>query len=232
MAGEVRDAGRTVPRAILLGVTIVVAVYLSVNWAYFHLLGYDGVRDARALAADAISVASPGFGRRLAAAAVAISAFGVLNAQFLAGPRLTWALAQDGCFFAPFARLSARFATPAAAILLLGVLATTLTLGLGLARTDLLTTGIVVIDTAFFALTGLALPILLRREGGRGLAWRSAIALAFVALELLAIAGSVLQKDVRIVALTGLGWIGAAALTWRLFFARRGDAAFAQPKNR
>ena len=40
-------------------------------------------------------------------------------------------------------------------------------------------------------------------------------------LALLAVAGSVMQKDVRLVALTGLGWIGAAALTWALFFARR-----------
>src|SRR5262245_57156612 len=84
-------------------------------------------------------------------------------------------------------------------------------LGLGLARTDLLTTGVVVVDAKFFALTGLALPILLRRNAppGRWSAWLTAVALAFVMLELLAIVGSVLQKDVRIVALTGLGWIVA-----------------------
>jgi len=223
MAGEVRNAGRTVPRAILLGVGIVVAAYLSANWAYLDLLGFDGVRSAHALAADAISVWSPGLGRRIAAAAVAVSAFGVLNAQFLTGPRLTWAMARDGLFFAPFARLSVRFATPAAAILLLGALSTALTLGLGLARTDLLTTGVVVVDAAFFALTGLALPILRHRDTApdRGPAWITGVALVFALLELLAIAGSVLQKDVRIVALTGLGWIAAGAATWALFFARR-----------
>lgn len=226
MAGEIRDAGRTLPRAILLGVAIVVIVYLSVNAAYFHLLGYAGVRDAKALAADAISVGSHGLGRRLAAAAVTVSAFGVLNSQFLSGPRLTWAMARDGAFFAPFARLSRRFATPVAAILLLGVLATLLTLGLGLARTDQLTTGVVVVDAAFFALTGLALPILLRRDAARGgRAWRSTVAIAFATLELTAVVGSLLQKDVRIVAFTGLGWIAAAALTWMLFFARRPAAA-------
>jgi APA family basic amino acid/polyamine antiporter len=223
MAGEVRDAQRTLPRAILLGVAIVVAVYLSVNWAFFHLLGYEGVREARALAADAISVGSPGLGRRLAAAAVAVSAFGVLNAQFLSGPRLTWAMARDGAFFTPFARLNARFATPVAAIVLLGVLSSALTLGLGLARTDLLTTGVVVVDATFFALTGFALPILRRREGTarRGGRWLGAVAIAFAVLELMAIAGSLLQKDVRIVAFTGLGWVVAAAVTWVLFFARR-----------
>lgn len=223
MAGEVRDAGRTLPRAILLGVVIVVVAYLSANWAYFRLLGFEGVRSAKALAADAITVWSPGLGRRIAAAMVAVSAFGVLNAQFLTGPRLTWAMAQDGSFFALFARLSRRFATPAAAIVLLGALAIALMLGLGLSRTDLLTTGVVVVDAAFFALTGLALPILRRRgaEADRGPTWIAAVAVAFAALELLAIVGSLLQKDVRLVAITGLGWIAAAALTWMLFFARR-----------
>lgn len=223
MAGEMREVDRTLPRAILLGVLVVVAVYLSVNWAYFRLLGLAGVRQASALAADAVSVWSPGLGRRMAALAVAVSSFGVLNAQFLTGPRLTWAMAQDGSFFGPFARLSPRFATPVAAILLLGALSSVLTLGLGLSRTDLLTTGVVVVDATFFALTGFALPILQTRDPAarRTPSWVIAAALAFSLLELLAVAGSVLQKDVRLVALTGLGWIGAAAITWALFFARK-----------
>ena len=48
--------------------------------------------------------------------------------------------------------------------------------------------------------------------------WRSRSPCSF---ELLAIAGSVLQKDVRLVALTGIGWIAAAGITRLLFFARR-----------
>lgn len=222
MAGEVVDAGRVVPRAILIGVTIVVAAYLSANWAYLDLLGFTGVEHAGALAADAFSVWSPGLGRRVAAGAVAVSAFGVLNAQFLTGPRLTWAMAGDGQFFGAFARLDRRFATPAPAIVLLGVLATALTIGLGLERTDLLTTGVVVVDAAFFALTGFAVPLLRRAtpEATRGPAWVSGVAIVFATLELLAIVGSVLQKDMRLVALTGLAWIGAAALTWVLFFRR------------
>jgi APA family basic amino acid/polyamine antiporter len=223
LGGEMRDAARTLPKAILIGVAIVVAVYLAANWAYLHLLGFEGVRGAKALAADAVSVWSPGLGRRLAAAGVAVSAFGVLNAQLLSGPRLTWAMARDGLFFSPFARLSARFLTPAAAIGLLGGLATVLTLGLGLARTDQLTTGVVVVDGVFFALTGLALPVLQRREPAaqRGRSWIAWVAVVFSSLELLAIAGSLLQQDVRIVALTGLGWIAAGFLMWRLFFAHK-----------
>jgi APA family basic amino acid/polyamine antiporter len=223
MAGEVKDAERNLPRSILLGIGVVLVTYLLAAWAFFDLLGFAGVRDAGALTADAISVAAPGLGARLAAGAVAISAFGVLNAQFLSGPRLTWAMASDGLFFAPFARLHARFATPAPAIVLLGVMASALTLGLGLQRTDLLITGVVVIDATFFALTGLALPVLQRRfpGAGRGAGWIALAAVAFAVLELLAVLGSLLQANVRLVALTGLGWIAAAALTWALFFRTR-----------
>ena len=227
MAGEIRDAERTLPKAIVLGVVIVVAAYLAANWAFLDLLGFDGVSNAKALAADAVSVWSPGLGRRLAAAAVAASALGVLNAQFLSGPRLTWAMSRDGLFFSPVARLSARFLTPWPAIVLLGVLASALTLGLGLARTDLLTTGVVVVDAVFFALTGFALPLLRRRdaEAARSPAWIAWVAVVFSALELLAIAGSLLQQNVRAVAFSGLGWIAAGAVIWAIFFARRRRAA-------
>jgi len=223
VAGEVVDARRVVPRALMLGVGVVILAYLAANWAYLDLLGFERVRESRALAADAVSVASPGLGRRLAAGAVAVSAFGVLNAQFLTGPRLTWAMARDGRFFSAFGRLDPRFATPAPAILLLGGLATALLLGLGLERTDLLTTGVVVVDAVFFALTGFALPILRRRAapGERGPVWIAGAAVAFSVLQLLAITAAVMQKDARIVALSGLGWIAAAAVTWAVWFRRR-----------
>ena len=216
MAGEMVDASRTVSRAILIGVAVVIVAYLSANWAYLHLLGFEGVRSTRVLAADAFSVASPGLGRRLAAGAVAVSSFGVLNAQLLGGPRLTWAMARDGQFFAPFARLS-RFGTPVAAI------ATALLVGLGLDRTDMLTAGVVIVDATFFALTGLALPVLRRRAGAhaRGPGWIDAAAVTFAVLELLAIVGSVLQQNLRLVAGSALGWIAGAAAVWALWFRHR-----------
>lgn len=203
-----------------------IVAYLGANWAYFDLLGFEGVRSAKALAAEAFSSAAAGPGRRIAAGSVALSAFGVLNAQFLSGPRLTWAMASEGQFFAPFASLHPRFATPVAAIAFLAALATAMIAGLGLERTDLLTTGVVVVDAAFFALTGFALPVLRRRTPAaeRGPAWLDFAAIAFSTLQLLAIAGAVMAKGVRLIALTGIAWIGVAAITWAVFF-RRSRAA-------
>jgi APA family basic amino acid/polyamine antiporter len=222
IAGEMVEAPRTLSRAILLGMAVVVVAYLSANWAYLHLLGFDGVRNSKVLAAEAFSVASPGLGRRLAAGAVAVSSFGVLNAQLLTGPRLTWAMARDGQFFEPFARLHPRLGTPVPAILLLGAIATAFLLGLGLERTDALTAGVVVVDGTFFALTGLALPVLRRRAGmhADGVGWIDAAAIAFAALELLAIGGSLLQRNLQPVSASALGWIVAAAAVWAILFRR------------
>ena len=43
VAGEMKNPRRDVPLALVLGVSIVIVVYLLVNWAYLQLLGYDGV---------------------------------------------------------------------------------------------------------------------------------------------------------------------------------------------
>ena len=123
MAGEIRQPKRNVPLAIVGGVLIVVTAYLLVNWAYLHLLGYQGVVESGTLAADAVASVWPKVGARLAGVAVAISAFGVLNAQLLSGPRLIHEMARDGRFFRSFAAVNRRFNTPLTSIALLGVLA-------------------------------------------------------------------------------------------------------------
>jgi hypothetical protein len=73
----------------------------------------------------------------------------------------------------------------------------------------------------FFALTGLALPLLDRKASERSPRWVIAAAIVFAALELLAIAGSLATRDVRPVAITGIAWIGVAAVTWFLWFRKR-----------
>ncbi len=215
VGGEVKDGERTLPRAILLGVTVVVIVYLGAAWADFRLLGFDGVANSSALAADAVGAAFPGSGARIAGGAVALSAFGVLNADLLTGPRLVLALAADGRFFAPFARIDPRTGTPVLAILLLTALSALLLVIAGPDGVDPLTAWVVVVDAAFFALTGLALVKL----GGSGVP--AVVPVAFAALELGAIYGAVADPAVRGAAGVGLAWIFGAAVVYLAFFRQR-----------
>jgi APA family basic amino acid/polyamine antiporter len=221
MAGEVRDAERRVPRAILMGMAVVVAVYLLANWAYFALLGFDGVVGAKALAAESMQRVAGDFGARLVAAGVCISALGVLNAQFLSGPRLLYATARDGRFFSLFARIAPRAQTPVTSILALGVISALLLLLAGEDGIERLTAWVVIPDAVFMILTALALPILERRRGvSTGMGMLTAT-LVFVLVECAALVGAALNESVHAAALAGFVWMGCMALLWCFLFRRK-----------
>jgi APA family basic amino acid/polyamine antiporter len=225
MGGEIRAPRRNVPLATVLGVSIVVAVYLAVNWAYLHLLGAAGVAGSRALASDAVSVVWPRAGARFTAAAVAVSAFGVLAAQLLSGPRLLFGMARDGRFFAIFGRAHPRFATPWAAIAVVAGLAAALVLAVGQAGIDRLLTGVVLVDAVFFALTGAAVLVLRRRRPEADRPVRvplyPVVPALFVLFEAAIIYGAFQVEATRSAAWIGLAWILAATLTYVLLFRRR-----------
>ncbi|HZW09329.1 MAG TPA: amino acid permease [Phycisphaerales bacterium] len=227
ISGEVRDPRRTLPRAIVGGVVLVVIVYLLANWAYLRLLGAEGVASSGALAADAASVVAPGAGARIIAGAVAVSAFGVLNAQFLSGPRLLYGMARDGRFFSEFGRLSARFGTPAAAVGLLGVFALWLLVAAGndFDAVDRLLTGVVAVDSVFFGLTGAAIFVLARRLGPDGGTLRAlgypVVPAIFVVGELGVVAGSFMKESTRSAALLGALWIVLAVVLYGARFRSR-----------
>jgi APA family basic amino acid/polyamine antiporter len=225
MGGEVRDPERNLPRAILIGVAIVVAVYLSVAWAYFDLLGYDGVASSKVVAADAVGAVHGHTGRRAVAAAVAVSALGVLNAQLLTGPRLLYALARDGRFYAWFGRVDARRGTPVPAILLLAGTAIVLLAVAGKGGVDKLTTGVVMIDAVFFGLTGIASLVLARRQPHQTRPVRMPgypfVPIAFGIAEFGVVVGAFLDPELRAAAWIGLAWMLAALLVYGVGFRKR-----------
>lgn len=226
IAGEVRQPRRNVPLSIVGGVIVVVIAYLLVNWAYLRLLGYEGVTGSTSLAADAVARVWPGTGRQIVAAAVAISAFGVLNAQLLAGPRLIHGMALDGRFFSLFARVSARFGTPLPAILLLGSTSIALLVAALAAKEQqalgLLLTGVVFIDGVFFAMTGCALIILRRKRPDADRPVRVPgypfVPLLFVLGEVGIVLGAYLEPEARKAAIIGAVWIVVAAVFFFAFF--------------
>ena len=165
VAEEMRDAERTLPRALVLGVLIVVAVYLGANVAYLRALGIDGLATSTAPAADMMSMLAGDSGRRLIAAGIAASTFGFLNLVILVSPRVYQAMARDGLFFASFATLHPRFRTPVMAIVLQAAVAAVLIVTS--AYGDLLD-WVTFADWIFFGLTALTLIVLRRRDARDG----------------------------------------------------------------
>jgi APA family basic amino acid/polyamine antiporter len=221
VGGEVRDPERNLPKAIMIGVAVIVAIYLAVNWGYLHLLGLDAAAKSESIAADAASVVVGDGGRRAVAGAIALSAFGVLNAQLLSGPRLILALAMDGKFFGAFARVDGRTGTPIASIAMLGGVALLLLWLAGDRVIDRLLSGVVAIDGIFFALSGLASVVLLRKRPRSTRPLRMpgwpVVPIAFAIAELAVVVGAGVDPGVRGTLWVAGAWIvGATGLyLWR-----------------
>jgi basic amino acid/polyamine antiporter, APA family len=128
-AAEVREPQRTLPRAIVGGTLLVLALYLTVNAAYLYALPFAAVASANSTAyPDAPSVAARAVGTFLGARAVPIAALiflvstiGSLNGVILSAARVPYAAARDGLFFAPFGRLSRGSRVPVTSLVLLAV---------------------------------------------------------------------------------------------------------------
>ena len=123
VAEEVKEPQRDLPRAILIGVFCVIAIYVAANVAYVHVLGAPALAATQTPAADMASHLVGETGARVISLLIVISTFGFMNLALLSAPRVYYAMAADGLFFRSLARLSPRFRAPTAAILLQGGLA-------------------------------------------------------------------------------------------------------------
>lgn len=128
IAEEIRDAERTLPRALVLGTAIVVLVYVSANLSYLRVLGAPGLATSAAPAADVMNATVGAWGKRLISLGITCSTFGFLNLVILVSPRVYRTMAADGVFFPALARLHPKYRTPGTAILVQGGWAIALTL--------------------------------------------------------------------------------------------------------
>ncbi len=159
-AGETRDAERNIPRALFIGMLIVTACYLSLNAAYLRVLPLETVLKSTRVAADAANVLVGPRGAAIVSALVIMSAFGGLSGSVLAGPRVYYALAQDGLAWRAMGMAHPKFQTPHVAIIAQAVWASTL-VATGTYR--VLFTRVVYTEFLFFGLMTIGLVRLQKR---------------------------------------------------------------------
>ena len=194
VAAELRDPRRDLPRALLLGVAGVVALYLGVNWACVRVLGPGGLAATPAPASAVMQAALGAGGARLIEAGIAVSTLGFLSQSMLTAPRVYYAMARDGSFFERVGRVHERTRAPVFAIALQGAFAMLLT-AWGQYRQIL--DYMIAVDFVFFGLTASCLFVFRRRDrhaGGfeaPGHPWTTA---AFVAVCWLFVANLVFQR--------------------------------------
>lgn len=134
MAEEIARPQRNIPLALLAGVGCLIVLYVSANVAYYTALApADMVKasDGTTVARDFCRTLVGPAGAMAASLAVMMSVFGAVNGNILVGPRLPYAMAQDGLAPRVFARLHERFRTPTFATALLAAWSVVMVLGLG-----------------------------------------------------------------------------------------------------
>ena len=163
VAEEVRDPGKTLPRATILASVLVIFLYLLINAGYFFAL--DPLLIANS--AEDSSIAGLVVAKLLGAAGAAaltiglmLSTVGALHSTVLSVSRIPFAMARDGMLPAALARVSATARVPANAIILLGACA----IGFAFSGTFDVLTDLIVFVLLLFNGLGVAAVYVLRRK--------------------------------------------------------------------
>lgn len=119
MAGEIRDPGRTLPRSLLLGTILVTVLYLALNLVFAYAVPLATVDYNNAMQVPALAVENL-FGPRAAgvfSVLLGLAFLSSINAFVITGPRIYYAMANDGLFPAAAARVSAKGGVPVVAMI-------------------------------------------------------------------------------------------------------------------
>jgi len=168
VAGEVKDPERNVPRALIIGMVIVMTIYCLANLSYFYALPLGEVitsnstayRDALPVATKAAQTFLGSVGGRFVSVSFMLSALGALNGSILSNARVPYAMARDGLFFRRLGQLSSRSRVPVWSIVTQGIWASVLAVS---GTFDQLTDYVIFASWIFYGLTTSSIFVLRRK---------------------------------------------------------------------
>ncbi len=100
--GEVKDAPKNIPRGIFIGIFIIIALYLTINYAYYKVIGFEQLKNAKGIAAI---MASHVFGEaagNILSVFLFLSVLAYVNVLLMSNPRVMQAMSEDGILPASF----------------------------------------------------------------------------------------------------------------------------------
>ena len=165
IAAEIREPRKNLPRALLIGVAGVVALYTAVNWVCVRSLGPQDLAATTTPATAVMRLALGNRGAVFIAAAIAVSTLGFLSQSILTAPRVYFAMADDGLFFRQVAWLHPRTHVPVVAIILQSVWTIVIALS---GRYEQILNYVVTVDFLFFGLTATTI-FVFRSRARRGM---------------------------------------------------------------
>lgn len=121
LAGEMKNPGKDLPKAIIGGLSIVMAINVVINLAYLWVLPASELAQYASPASIVAEKIFGPVGGKLINVGILVSVFGCLNGYLLTGPRIPYTLANQKVLPAMFGKLN-KHGVPANATLFMAVL--------------------------------------------------------------------------------------------------------------
>jgi len=166
LTAEMQDRRRNIVRALVIGLVIVTLIYVLLNLSYIKVLGLDGMKASKALAADVMKLTFGSAGALALSLIVMTAALSTLNATVFTGARTNYALGRDYALFGKLGTWSEGANAPVPALLTQGAVALMLVL-LSSFTSDGFETMVAYTSGAFwlfFLLTSISLFVLRRQK--------------------------------------------------------------------
>jgi APA family basic amino acid/polyamine antiporter len=116
VAGEVKDPGRVLPRAYILGTALIVLLYLLVNAVYIWIVPLPEMARLTTVGPAVMERLIGPSGATLAGVLIVIATFGATQGSTITGARVTYAQARDDLMFRWLARVHPKYQTPSASL--------------------------------------------------------------------------------------------------------------------
>jgi APA family basic amino acid/polyamine antiporter len=226
VGGEIRDPRRNLPRALLIGVCGVIALYVGVSWVCLRALGAATLAESHTPASAVMRIALGQTGVTLIAVGIAISTLGFLSQSILTAPRVYFAMADDGLFFRVVARIHPRTRVPVVAIILQSVWTIVIAAS---GRYEQILNYVVAMDFIFFGLSATCIFILRRRDRthqGYRVPGHPATTALFVAACWVVVANTIYRYPAN--SLVGMGILAAGVPVYFFWSGRRKGSAAAR----
>jgi APA family basic amino acid/polyamine antiporter len=100
--GEVKEPGRVIPRGISYGITLIILLYLSLNFVYVKVIGFENLKTADSIAAILVHHLFGPIGENILRVLMFISVLAYVNVLMMSNPRVMYAMSDEGILPAVF----------------------------------------------------------------------------------------------------------------------------------
>lgn len=95
LGADIKDPKKNIPMASFIAIGIILFLYITINYAYYHALGFEGIVNSKLVAAELAGKFLGSFGTKAASIIIFISVLGFLNTSLMTYPRIYYAMAED-----------------------------------------------------------------------------------------------------------------------------------------